>query len=63
VVLAENKIEHRLQPLLRFAEPHGREHVVELSTKDVVSIMRSLVVMFSAQQPQISTWWKTLTGE
>ena len=61
-VLARHRSESRMVPLIRYYERDGSEHVVELSTPDVVSVMASLVRMFSAEQPEISEWWEKLTG-
>jgi len=63
VVLAKHRTENRMTPLLRYREADGAEHVVEFSRADTVSVMRSLVRMFSATQPEISAWWETLTGQ
>jgi len=60
-VLAKHPTENRLQPLIRWRERNG-EHIVELSTADVVALMASLVKMFSATQPEIGQWWTTLTA-
>jgi hypothetical protein len=62
ILLAKYRTQNRMTPLLRYRTLNGDEHVVELSTADVVSVMRSLVTLFSAEQPEISEWWEKLTG-
>ena len=61
-VLTRHPSENRLQPLIRWRERNGSEHIVELSTADVVSLMQSLVTMFAATQPEIGQWWTQLTA-
>jgi hypothetical protein len=62
IFLGKHRTENRMTPLLRYRTRSGAEHVVELSTEDVVSVMESLVILHSAEQPQITEWWKALTG-
>ena len=62
ILLARHRTENRKTPLLRYRTLSGSEHVVELSQADVVSVMRSLVILFRAEQPEIETWWRELTA-
>ena len=62
MVLAKHRTENRMTPLLRYRELDGREHVVELSTPDVVALMASLVRMFAAERPEIAEWYRQLTA-
>jgi len=62
ILLAQHRREGRMVPLLRYHRPDGSEHIIELSTADVVPLMQSLVVMFAADEPRVAGWWKALTG-
>src|SRR5262245_6160569 len=62
IVLAKHRSDNRMTPLLRYHTLSGSEHIVELSQADVVSVMASLVRLFSAEQPEISEWWRELTA-
>lgn len=62
VVLMKHRAENRMTPVLRYRGITGTEYAVELATADVVSLMRSLVVMFSAELPEIGEWWQKLTA-
>lgn len=61
-VLARHRTEPRLSPLIRYHELDGSEHILELSPRDVTALMRSLVTMFAAEQPEITAWWRELTA-
>lgn len=52
-----------MTPVLRYRGISGTEYAIELSTRDVVSLMASLVRMFSAEQPEIAEWWEKLTAQ
>jgi hypothetical protein len=62
VVLMKHRVENRMCPVLLYRTIAGAQHSVELSDRDVVSVMRSLVTMFSAEQPEITEWWEKLTA-
>ena len=62
VVLAKDpRHNDRMVPLLKFSNDRGREYVVQLSGLDVLSVMRSLETLLSAEQDQISTWFAALS--
>ncbi|WP_197501847.1 hypothetical protein [Mycobacterium sp. 1164985.4] len=63
VVLMKHRVENRMTPVLRYRGISGTEYAIELSTRDVVSLMASLVRMFSAEQPEIAEWWEKLTAQ
>jgi hypothetical protein len=62
IALAKHRCENRMTPVLTYRGVTGTEHTVELSTGDVVSLMESLVTLFAADQPQVTEWWRELTG-
>jgi hypothetical protein len=62
ILLAKHRTQNRMTPLLRYRTLSGAEHVVELSQADVVSVMRSLVVLFSGTPEDVTEWWRELTS-
>ena len=60
IVLAQRPGESRMTPVLRYTGITGTEHSVEFSTRDVVSLMDSLVRMFEADDVTVRQWWDRL---
>ena len=62
ILLAKHRTENRLTPLLHYRTLSGAEHVVELSTADVNSLMASLIRLHAAEAPEVAEWYRKLTA-
>ena len=51
----------RMAPIVTFTNTAGRPWAIELSTPDVISLHEVLGILFNADAPTVSSWWRELT--